>query len=102
MVKEFKPYSDLWINAHKWKIGNVSWLKDPWVDLKAAEAEKFVDDAYRSLTGVIRFFKDRDLIPMMKIAQTIKGEIEEFRPKVPLMVIILFIFVIKFDKIDAL
>ncbi len=91
MAKEFKPYSDLWLNAHKWRIGNVSWLKDPWVDLKATEAEKFVDDAFRALTGVIRFFKDRDLTAMMKIAQTIKGEIEEFKPKVPLMVTHLFV-----------
>lgn len=86
MVREFQPYSNLWLTTHRWKIGKVNWMTDPWAELNAVEAEKFVDDGSRNLQQVIRFFKDKDLGPMLKIAQSIKSEIDEFKPKVPLMV----------------
>ena len=57
-----------------------------WEKLDAVSAEKFVDEGSRTLTGVIRFFKDRDMGPVLKIAENIKKEIDEFKPKVPLMV----------------
>lgn len=40
----------------------------------------------RILAGVIRFFKERDIGPVLKIAQSVKEQIDEFKPKVPLMV----------------
>ena len=82
MNREFQPYSNLWLTTHKWKLGKVSWMTDPWQELNAVEAEKFVDDGSRNLQSVIRFFKDKGLVPMLKIAQTINGEIDEFKPKV--------------------
>lgn len=44
-------------------------LKD---NLDAVAAERFIDDGSRTLVGVIRFFKERDMIPVLKIAQSIK------------------------------
>lgn len=36
--------------------------------------------------GVIRHFKERDHAAVLKIAELIKSEIDQFKPKVPLMV----------------
>jgi dynein heavy chain len=38
------------------------------------------------MAGVCRFFKERDIEPVLKIATIVKSEIEEFKPKVPLLV----------------
>jgi len=38
------------------------------------------------MNGTVRYFKDRNVIHVHKIAETVKKEIDEFRPKVPLMV----------------
>ena len=40
----------------------------------------------RILASVIRFFKERDIEAVLKIAVAVKAQIDEFRPKVPLMV----------------
>jgi dynein heavy chain len=45
-----------------------------------------VDESSRLLAGTIRFFKEREINSIMKIAQTVRAEIEEFKPKIPLMV----------------
>ncbi len=86
MIREFTPYSNLWITADAWIKNNASWLNDPWDTLDAVAAEKFVEDGSRTLMQVIRFFKDRNIDAVLKIAQKVRQEIEEFKPKVPLMV----------------
>ena len=40
----------------------------------------------RILAGVNRFFKERDIEAILKIATAVKSQLDEFRPKVPLMV----------------
>jgi len=37
-------------------------------NLDAVAAERFIDDGSRTLVGVIRFFKERDMTPVLKIA----------------------------------
>ena len=86
MVKEFTPYSNLWITGNKWFTNIESWLNGEWETLDAAAAEKFVEDSVRIFATVMRFFKERDIEPILKIAQTIKAQLDEFRPKVPVMV----------------
>jgi len=34
MNREFQPYSNLWLTTHKWKLGKVSWMTDPWPEFK--------------------------------------------------------------------
>jgi len=88
LVKEFQPYSNLWITANEWFHNIDKWMHCQWESLNAEEAEKFVEEAVRTLASAIRFFKDREpeLTPILKIAETVKGQVDEFRPKVPLMV----------------
>ena len=57
MIKEFTPYSNLWITAHNWYDNIKKWLDGDFEDLDAVAAEKFVEDGSRILNGVIRHFK---------------------------------------------
>ena len=86
MQKEFKPYSDLWLTANYWFENSVKWLDDPWETLNAPAVENFVEDSTKLMAGNIRFFKDKGITPMLKIAETVKAQLDEFKPKVPLMV----------------
>ena len=86
MAKEFLPYSNLWITADKWIKYHKSWMKDDFKSLDAVTAERFVEDSARLLNGVCRFFKERGINHVFNIANQVKREIDEFKPKVPLMV----------------
>ena len=61
-------------------------MNDEWEQVDAVAAERFVDESIRILAGVCRFFKERELNNVLKIAQSVKSQIDEFRPKVPLLV----------------
>jgi len=91
MQKEFQHYYNLWTYAHKWFVYSQQWMNCEWEELNAEEAEKFVEDAIRILASAIRFFRDRgerdqNFMLIQKIAEKVKAEIDEFKPKVPLMV----------------
>ena len=43
MVKEFTPYSNLWVVGHKWFQNYEQWMNGDWETLDAPAAEKFVD-----------------------------------------------------------
>lgn len=57
-----------------------------WETLDAPAAERFVDESVRIIASCIRFFKERDIDAILKIAVAIKAQLDEFKPKVPLMV----------------
>ena len=57
MVKEFTPYSNLWITSHNWFQNIQNWINGDWDTLDAPAAEKFVEESVRILASVIRFFK---------------------------------------------
>ena len=86
MQKEFKPYSDLWLTADYWLQNSEKWLNQPFGELNAPAAEQFMEDATKLMAGNIRFFKERSIAPILKISEQIKTGLDEFKPKVPLMV----------------
>jgi dynein heavy chain len=61
-------------------------MRDPFETIDAVTAERFVEEGSRQLTGVTRFFRERTIAAVEKIAREIKTQIDEFKPKVPLMV----------------
>lgn len=69
MIKEFQPYSNLWLTATGWFKNIVSWMNDEWETLDAESAEKFVEDAIKTLAISNRFFKERDILPILKIGE---------------------------------
>lgn len=54
----------------------IKWLEGEWEDLDAEAAEKFIDESSRTLIGSIRHFKEREHGAVLKIAETIKQEID--------------------------
>ncbi|KAL4429885.1 hypothetical protein ABPG74_022908 [Tetrahymena malaccensis] len=86
MQKDFTPYYNLWTISSKWFENIQIWLYSSWDKLDAPYCEKFVEDGFRTLGQTIRFFKEKNLSAVQKIAEKVKKEFDEFRPKVPLMV----------------
>ena len=67
MVKDFKPYSDLWLTTNKWFENIHHWMNDEWEKLDADYCEKFMEEAYKTTAMVNKFFNDKDLAPILKI-----------------------------------
>ena len=44
------------------------WRNGPWEELNAIECEKFVDDAFKTYNASIKFFKEKDIQGVLKIA----------------------------------
>lgn len=84
--KQFQPYSHLWLITSDWAKNLESWLNNRWEDLDAPVAEKFVEDSLRVLIQTAKQFKEKDLPQILKIAEQVRAQLDEFRPKVPLMV----------------
>jgi dynein heavy chain len=80
IIKEFTPYSNLWITSTKWFKNIEVWKYGSWETLDAEGCEKFMEDAVRMFNVVSRFFKDRDIPQIFKIAQTVKAQLDQFRP----------------------
>ena len=85
-MKEFQPYLNLWQTANRWSENKVKWLQGPWNELDGGETEKFVEERQRLLMATTRHFKQRNQKAIQKIVEEVKAQIDEFRPKVPLMV----------------
>jgi dynein heavy chain len=79
MVKQFKPFYDLWTTVETWKTSHTSWLNDPFDDLDPKAVEDTVDNANKTLASVIRSFRDKDVPNLLNIANDIKGAVDEFR-----------------------
>jgi dynein heavy chain len=84
MVKEFQPYYNLWTTVDNWRKSHKSWLYDEFAVLDAPKLEETVDTSNKVMAQVIRLFRDKELPGILKIAESIKGEVEEFKPFVPL------------------
>ena len=86
MNKDFKPYYDLWTTVKLWNNSYHSWLNDAFEELNAASVEEIVDNSNKSMAQVIRFFRDKELPGIMKIAEHIKQNLEDFKIHVPILI----------------
>jgi dynein heavy chain len=76
MIKDFAPYSNLWITTDNWYKNIDNWKNNAFDSVDAPFAERFVDDGLRTLQGSLRYFKDKDISLIAKIAQTVKAEFD--------------------------
>jgi len=60
-TKEFKPYSDLWLNTRTWFNRHSAWLVDDWEELDGAEIENTVDNVGKTLSNCQRYFRNKDM-----------------------------------------
>lgn len=56
-----------------------------WTAIDAESCEKFVEDSIKNLNYAIRVFKEKEIVHILKITEAIKYQIDEFKPKVPLL-----------------
>ena len=59
-------------------------MYDEFSLLDAGKMEETVDNSNKTMAQVIRLFRDKELPGILKIAETIKQEVEVFKPFVPL------------------
>jgi dynein heavy chain len=84
MNKEFMPYYNLWTTVDNWRKSYKSWLYDDFSSLDAQKLEETVDNSNKTMAQVIRFFRDKELPGILRIAESTKRDIDEFKPHVPL------------------
>ena len=76
----------MWLTTRNWFKSHHSWLNDAWENLNAIELDNTFDQANKTISAVLRYFRDKDYPKITKIAETMKKNIDEFKPYVPLAV----------------
>lgn len=61
MQKEFTPYLNLWKIVDFWLKGINKWLYDDFDKVNAEEVDKFVEDGVKTLGGIMRVMKEKEL-----------------------------------------
>ncbi|KAL0223335.1 hypothetical protein P9112_002725 [Eukaryota sp. TZLM1-RC] len=83
-IRNFAPYSDLWLTTYDWVHGKAQWMNDSWFSLDGEAMEKQVSTQYKTISKVSRALKD---VPdCQQIAIQVKEEMDDFSPHVPLIV----------------
>lgn len=72
MTKDFQPYLNLWRTTRTWFASHQDWLNKPWEKLNAEELDVTYENCQKSISGVFRYFKDRDLPKVFEIAEKMK------------------------------
>ncbi|CAF1149286.1 unnamed protein product [Adineta steineri] len=101
LVKDFEPYRVLWSTTSDWLRSYDSWMNDPIISVNAEDIEKNVTEMYKNTHKSIKTFADNearfiilaqiydpdisDLRGIQQIAVAIKGQIEDFKPSIPLI-----------------
>ena len=85
-AKDFQPYSNLWLTTRTWFKSHHSWLSDPWDKLNAVDLDTTFENCNKVMSQVQRFFRDKEFPKITKIAESMKKNIDDFKPYVPLAV----------------
>ncbi|PHJ26108.1 dynein heavy chain axonemal protein, partial [Cystoisospora suis] len=86
LVKEFEPFSNLWITAADWARNRVQWIDGPFEKIDAAAMEKQVYGGIKLMHKVTRALREREIEGVLNRAETVLSELEEFGPLVPVIV----------------
>lgn len=61
-------------------------MNNQFETIDANAAEKFVEESFRSIINANKYFKDKSMPHIASIGEAVKNNMEEFKPKLPLMV----------------
>ena len=86
MQKDFLPYCNLWRTTRTWKTDHAKWMSQAWEKLDAEDLEATWESCQKTSNQVFRYFRDRNLPNIGELANTLKGEVDAFKPIVPLAV----------------
>ena len=85
MSKDFIQYYNLWTTVEAWNKRHHSWLNDPFDELDPMQVEETVENAKKTMSQVMRYFRDKELPGIIKIADGIKTKVDDFAPQVPVV-----------------
>jgi len=80
MNKDFIQYYNMWTTVESWNKKYDSWINGPFEELDAMDVEETAETAKKTMSQVMRFFRDKELPGIMKIADSIKGKVDDFMP----------------------
>ena len=84
--KEYEPYYNLWTTVDDWFSNHKSWLNDPWEDLNAPDMQEKVLNYIKTSNKTIRYFREKDMTAILKIGETVKQDLDQFKPLVPVAI----------------
>jgi dynein heavy chain len=84
--KSFEPYNNLWATASQWLTQHREWTENEFMNLNAEEVESNVDKCFNAITKAAKFFQNNDMQVCADIATSIKDQVQDFKPNVPLIV----------------
>ena len=83
IVKDFEPYSSLWLTAADWQRWQREWLDGSLNALIPEEVEKNFTGATRTMAKLVKTFKD--LPGCLNIAKQLREEMQAFAPSLPVV-----------------
>ncbi|XP_052749829.1 dynein axonemal heavy chain 1-like isoform X2 [Galleria mellonella] len=83
LVKEFEPYRNLWVTASDFLKAREVWFDNPLMYVDADTIEPLVNEYYKTIVKCVRTFADLPKVQM--VATTIRDDIDEFRPLIPII-----------------
>jgi dynein heavy chain, axonemal len=85
IARVLDPFYDLWDSADKWLSNKEIWTNGPFTELDADSLEQSVSTLLRNLNKSGKTLERLNLSQCSTIAEQVRKEVEEFRPKVPLI-----------------
>jgi dynein heavy chain len=86
VTKLFEPFFDLWDSCEKWLSNKETWTNGSFMDLDSEVVENSVNTLLRNLNKSAKTFERNGLAQCNVIAAQVRDEVDQFRPKVPLIV----------------
>ncbi|XP_063674391.1 dynein axonemal heavy chain 1-like isoform X3 [Bolinopsis microptera] len=83
LIREFEPYKNLWTTTADWQKCHESWMNEPLNKIDPEFLEQNISTSYKTMHKCIKVFKDNP--GCLAVAQEIRHQLEEFKPKVPLI-----------------
>ena len=77
-IKEFKPYFEMWTTIDEWNKQHELWLNGSFDDINSSAVEELVERAQKTMTVVLRNFRDKEVPGILKICESLKGDVVDF------------------------
>jgi len=83
-MKDFQPYSSLWLTTRTWYTRHQAWTTGPWEELSPEELDGTFEQCLKAINQVARYFKDKGFPKISANAAAVKAAVDDFKPQVPL------------------
>lgn len=89
LEQHFSHFSNFWRIVHYWRTQRENWMNGDWATVDAPEAERFVQEGIEDLGKIKVYLQGKNkgqFDELLKNLELIKGELVQFKAKVPLLV----------------